>query len=155
YCERLEISLAEYLKRFGVGARRMLDSERDAPADYNDHLTVAKTFSLAIDGAAKLHSAAEPLIMHAALLAPEPIPLFLLVEVRKKLTRPLAATFPEESLDETIAALLTFALIDRETIVDERDSSLTTECIRLHRLVREVAATRYKPKMRQEVRRSL
>jgi len=38
--------------------------------------------------------------------------------------------------------LRTFALVDREAIVDERDISVTTEAIRLHRLVREVAAGR-------------
>jgi hypothetical protein len=38
---------------------------------------VAKTFALAIEEASKLHPIAEPLIAHAWLLAPEPIPLFL------------------------------------------------------------------------------
>jgi hypothetical protein len=57
--------LSEYHKRFKDTPARMLDSERDAPADYR--LTVAKTFALAIDEAAKLHPAAEPLIIHAAL----------------------------------------------------------------------------------------
>ena len=37
----------------------------------HDGLTVAKTFALAIEEAAKLHPAAEPLIVHAALLAAE------------------------------------------------------------------------------------
>src|SRR5207302_10961103 len=75
YCERLEIPLAEYHRRFDAEPARLLDTERDAPAEYHDRLTVAKTFALAIDEAAKLHPAAEPLIVHAALLAPEPIPL--------------------------------------------------------------------------------
>jgi hypothetical protein len=54
-----------------------LDDADHAPADYHNRLTVAKTFELAIEAAAKLHRAAEPLIVHAALLTPEPIPLFL------------------------------------------------------------------------------
>ncbi len=54
-------------------------------------MTVAKSFALAIDEAAKLHPAAEPLIVYAALLAPEPIPLFLFAEARKKFGEPLAS----------------------------------------------------------------
>jgi hypothetical protein len=84
YCERLEIPLAEYSTRFVAAPVRMLDTPRDAPAEYHNKLTVTKTFVLAIDEAAKLHPAAEPLIVHAALLAPEPIPLFLFAEAKEK-----------------------------------------------------------------------
>jgi tetratricopeptide (TPR) repeat protein len=45
-----------------------------------------------------------------------------------------------DGLDEAVAALRAFALVDRETIADERDG--TTDAIRLHRLVRQVAAQR-------------
>jgi hypothetical protein len=55
YCERLELPLSAYHKRFEDTPARMLDSKRDAPADYR--LTVAKTFALAIDEAAKLRGA--------------------------------------------------------------------------------------------------
>jgi hypothetical protein len=77
YCERLDITLADYMRRFEAAPARLMDDARHAPAEYHDGLTVAKTFGLAIEEAAKLHPAAEPLIVHAALLAPEPIPLFL------------------------------------------------------------------------------
>jgi len=80
------------------------------------------------------------LIVHAALLAPEPIPLFLFREAREKLGEPLASALVDEGLDEALAALRAFALIDREAIPDERDPATTTDTIRLHRLVREVAA---------------
>ena len=53
---------------------------------------------------------------------------------------PLASMLAEEGMDEAVAALRAFALIDRETIQDERETAITTECIRLHRLVRQVAA---------------
>ena len=75
YCERLEVSFAEYRKRFDAAAARLLDDFKHAPSEYHDGLTVAKTLALAIEKAAKLHPAAEPLIVHAAPLAPEPIPL--------------------------------------------------------------------------------
>jgi tetratricopeptide (TPR) repeat protein len=142
YCERLEKSYADYRNRFEAAPARLLDDARDAPAEYHDRLTVAKTFGLAIEEAAKLHPAVEPLIVHAALLAPEPIPLFLFVEGREKFGEPLSAALDEEGIDEVIAALRAFALIDRETIVDERDPAVRTDTIRLHRLVRQVAAAR-------------
>jgi hypothetical protein len=90
YCERLEVSLVNYRSRFEVAPTRLLDNARDAPAEYHNRLTVAKTFALAIDEAAKLHGAAEPLIVHAALLAPEPIPLFVFKEAREHFGDPLA-----------------------------------------------------------------
>jgi tetratricopeptide (TPR) repeat protein len=142
YCERLDISLADYCKRFETTPARLLDDARHAPAEYHDGLTVAKTFALAIEEAAKLHPAAEPLIVYAALLAPDAIPLFLFAEAREKFGEPLASMLVGDGLDEAVAALRTFVLVSREAIVDERDASITTEAIRLHRLVREVAAAR-------------
>jgi tetratricopeptide (TPR) repeat protein len=155
YCERLEISIADYTKRFEAAPARMLDIERDAPAEYHDRLTVAKTFALAIEEAAKLHPATESLIVHAALLAPEPIPVFLFAEGREEFDEPLASALADEGLDEAIAALRAFALVDRERIVDERDPTISTDTIRLHRLVREVAATRRTGRARENARRAL
>jgi tetratricopeptide (TPR) repeat protein len=155
YCERLEKSLDDYRKRFEAAPARLLDDARDAPTEYHDRLTVAKTFGLAIEEAAKLHPAVEPLIVHAALLAAEPIPLFLFVEGREKFGAPLADALADDGLDEAIAALRAFALIDRETIVDERDPSISTDSIRLHRLVRQVAAARRVGDARELAQRAL
>ena len=74
------MGLGAYRKKFEATPVKWLDAEKDAPADHHDRLTVAKTFELAIEAAAKQHPMAEPLIFHAALLAPEPIPVFLLEE---------------------------------------------------------------------------
>jgi hypothetical protein len=150
YCERLEISLSDYRKRFEAAPARLLDDNRHAPAEYHDGLTVAKTFELAIEAAAKLHPAAEPLIVHAALMAPEPIPLFLFAEASDKFGKQLGAMLAAEGLDEAVAALRAFALVDRETIADEREPKITTDTIRLHRLVREVAAARRTGEARDE-----
>jgi hypothetical protein len=136
YCERLEVPLATYHRRFEAAPIDMLDDKRDAPRAYHNRLTAA------IDEAAKLHRAAEPLIVYAALLAPEPIPLFLFSEAREKFGEPLASALADDGLDEVVAALRAFALIDRESIMDERNPTITTDCIRLHRLVRQVAAVR-------------
>ncbi|CAO3446792.1 hypothetical protein [Azospirillum argentinense] len=142
YCERLEISLSEYGRRFAVRTVAMLEDPRYAPADYYDGRTVAATFSLAIEAAAELHSAAEPLLLHLALLAPGPIPLFLLREGRSNLGAPLDTLIDDDGFDEAIAALRTFALVGRETIIDERTPTVATETVHVHRLVREVAAAR-------------
>jgi hypothetical protein len=73
---------------------------------------------------------------------------------REKLGEPLATARADDGLDEVVAALRTFALIDCEAIVDERDASITTEIIRLHRLVRGVAAARCKGDSRDRLRRA-
>jgi tetratricopeptide (TPR) repeat protein len=142
YCERLAVPFADYARRLAATPIRLLDAEKDAPLDYHDKLTVAKTFSLAIDEAAKWHPAAEPLILYAALLAPEPIPLFLFSEAREKFGEPLASQLVDDGLDEAVAALRAFALVERETLADDRDPAVTTETIRLNRLVRVAAAAR-------------
>jgi tetratricopeptide (TPR) repeat protein len=155
YCERLEKSLAEYRKRFEAAPAKLLGDARDAPAEYHDRLTVTKTFALAIDEAAKLHPAVEPLIKHAALLAPEPIPLFLFEEGLEKLGEPLATELADDGLDEALAALRVFALIERQAIADERDPAIVTDTIRLHRLVRQVAADRCPDAERQNAQCAL
>jgi hypothetical protein len=131
----------------------VLGDARYVPADYR--LTVVKTFALAIGEAAKLHAGAEPLIVHAALLAPEPIPLFLFAEGREQFGGPLKSALADDGLDEAVAALGKFALIVRETIKDERDQAITNEAIRLHRLVREVATGRPQEEQRQSAQRAL
>jgi tetratricopeptide (TPR) repeat protein len=155
YCERLEVPLATYHRRFDAAPVEILDDKRDAPRAFHNRLTAAKAFAMAIDEAAKLHPAAESLIVHAALLAPEPIPLFLFSEAREEFGEPLASNLAGDGLDEAVAALRAFALLDRETIPDERDPSITTDCIRLHRLVRQVAAMRFDYDRRAKGRREL
>jgi tetratricopeptide (TPR) repeat protein len=155
YCERLSVSFADYARRLAAKPINLLDAEKDAPLEYHNKLTVAKTFALAIDEAAKLHRASEPLIVHAASLAPEPIPLFLFSEGREKFGEPLASDLAGDGLDEAVAALGAFALVDREPIVDERDPLVTTETIRLHRLVRVAAAARQQAEEAEGERRVL
>jgi tetratricopeptide (TPR) repeat protein len=147
YCERTGVSLTEYRNRLAATPVIILNP--------HDGLTVAKTFALAIDEAAKQHPAAEPLIVRAALLAPEPIPLFLFAEGREIFGGPFGSAIAGNGLDEAVAALRAFALVDREPIPDERDPAVTTDSLRLHRLVREVAAARCEGAVRDELRREL
>jgi tetratricopeptide (TPR) repeat protein len=69
--------------------------------------------------------------------------------------RPLASTLADEGLDEAVAALRTFALVEREPMADERDPAITIDAIRLHRLVREVVASRCDSAQRDAARRAL
>jgi tetratricopeptide (TPR) repeat protein len=78
------------------------------------------------------------LIALCALLAPEPVPLFLFLDTLVQPRGPLEI----DGVEEAIAALRAFALVDREAIPDERDPTITTDTVRLHRLIREVAAKR-------------
>ncbi|HTR14211.1 MAG TPA: tetratricopeptide repeat protein [Roseiarcus sp.] len=155
YCERLGLPLAEYRKRFAAAPEPLLDTAKDVSPEYHGGLTVAKAFGLAIDEAAKLHPAAEPLISYAALLAPEPIPLFLFSEARETFGEPFASGIAGDGLDEAVAALRAFALVDRETIPDERDPSIATDTIRLHRLVRIAGAARRQGDALEASRRAL
>ncbi|HXZ88131.1 MAG TPA: FxSxx-COOH system tetratricopeptide repeat protein [Candidatus Binataceae bacterium] len=154
FCERLEISLANYHSRFEDAPVRTLDNARDAPAEY-ERQTVARTFALAISEASALHPAAEPLIVHASLLAPEPIPLFLFAEAREKFSDPFASALADDGLDEAVAALRAFALLERETVADDRDPSVTTDSIRPHRLIRVIAQERRTGEARQQLLRTL
>lgn len=150
YCERLDISFAEYRKRFYAAPARLLDDAGHTPAEYHGGQTVLKTFALAIEEAAKLCPAAQPLILSAALLAPEPIPLFFFSEARDIFCEPIASAMHDDGLDKIVATLRAFGLIERLTIEDERDPTIRTDAIRLHRLVRWVAATRIEWRTRSQ-----
>jgi tetratricopeptide (TPR) repeat protein len=142
YCERVGVTLAEYEVRFKDAPAEFMDNLQDASQAYHDGRTVAKTFSLAIDEAVRNHPAAEALITYGSLLASEPIPLYLFAEGVGQFDRVIGT---DRDLEGAIVALRTLALIEREPIADERDTSVTTDCIRVHRLVRQVALAR-KPK---------
>lgn len=138
YCERLEVSLAEYHKRFDASPIDTLDDDRHAPPEYHDGRTVAKTFMLAFLEAIKVHPGVGSLVVCLSVLAAEPIPIYFFVEgFEEELKEALA--IKGDDLREAIAALRSFALINRDSIIDEHDSSIATDCISMHRLVREVA----------------
>jgi hypothetical protein len=150
YCERLGISLSEYLRRFqreGVG----LIDKGDSPSAFHGRRSVTRAYQLAIGDAAKRHPAAEPLMVHAALLAAEPIPLFLFREGKQTFGELLAG----DGLDEAVATLRMFSLVDRGEVPDERNGAVVTDVIRLHRLVRDIAASHWTPEARESARRSL
>jgi tetratricopeptide (TPR) repeat protein len=153
YCETLDVGFMEYLKRFEAEPIAHLADAEFTPQEHNDRQTVARSFALAIEEAGKKHPLAEPLIRHAALLAPEPIPLFFLEGLLSQPSWPAPGLDPgaghdvsdsatsevRVALEKAIAALRRFALVDLEEIADERDATLKTKCLRLHRLVRFVA----------------
>jgi DNA-binding winged helix-turn-helix (wHTH) protein/tetratricopeptide (TPR) repeat protein len=155
YIESLELSFAEYLRRFDAAPARLLDDPTHAPADYHGGLPVAKAFHLAIAQAATMHPAAKPLLRYAAVLASEPIPIFLFREGSVALGEPLVTHLAGDGLDHALASLRGFALISREAIPDERDPTLRTDCLRLHRLVRQVATATLSPEAVERTRADL
>ena len=142
YCDDLSVNFSEYQRRFKMAAMKFLADEEHASVLYRNKTTVAATFNLGIEEAAKRHPGAEPLIVATSMVALEPIPLFLFAEGREQLGEPLVSAITDDGLDLAVAALRTFALLDRDTIIDERQPTHSSEVIRLHRLVREVAAAR-------------
>ncbi|MGO8100697.1 tetratricopeptide repeat protein [Rhizobium leguminosarum] len=150
YCERLDVSFSEYAKRFEATPGRMLDDQRHAPIEYNGGLTVGKTFALAMEEAVKLNPAAGTLISYAAHLPPEPLPLFLFTE---GLTRETALS--DDGIYEAIAVLRAFALVERISIPDERDPSVVTDAIRIHRLVKKVVEPLLPPDQTYKIRVNL
>jgi hypothetical protein len=154
YCEDLNVGFADYLKRFEAEPVALLAEEEFAPQEHNDRQTVAKSFALGIEQARERHPAAEALILYAAQLAAEPIPLYFFIEGGEKLGEPFAA-LTEAELDKAIAALRRFALVDLDEIEDERDPEVKTKTLRLHRLVRFVAGARLEGDAREAARRGL
>ena len=76
------------------------------------------------------------------MLPPEPVPLFLFSEGRSALAEGLGKNLEGRGIDRAVAALRRFALVEVESIPDERDPAITTETIRLHRLIRMAALWR-------------
>jgi hypothetical protein len=113
FCEEMEIGLGDYLRRFEAQPAEFLDDAAHAPGDYHDGLTVAKTFALAIEAAGRRHPLAEPLIVLCALLAPEPVPLFLFEDAGEYFGEALPELLAGNALEKAVAALRSFALIER------------------------------------------
>jgi hypothetical protein len=159
YCERLAVSMKDYTTRFTAEPYRLLDDAKHAPSEYNDGLTVARTFGLAIMEVAKLHAAALPLLTCLAQLPAHPIPLFLFSEGRVALEQPTLPFIDAEQLDHAVAALRSFALVEYESIpfvIWKDDEDIEEEnpiaVVRLHRLVREVVLSRSERAVSEEAR---
>jgi tetratricopeptide (TPR) repeat protein len=154
YCDEEEISFAEFQ---GLFDQRGLELFRDEfyPADYHNGQSITSAFGLAIDEATKCHSAAKPLIEYLASLAAAPIPRFLFEEGLSFLGEPLASQLAGVGLSKAISALRKLALIDRVRIKDEINAVQETDCVQLHRLVREVAAKRCVDGSRELIRAGL
>jgi tetratricopeptide (TPR) repeat protein len=143
YCEHLKIPLSEYLQRFSAQPMPLLDDADHADPTYRDEATtVARTFALAIGAANALNPAAEPLIIRMSLLAEAAIPMSLMAEGRQWFGEGLADCLIDDSLDRALAALATFALIEIGSTTHDDASNADMRVVRIHRLVRLVAAAR-------------
>jgi tetratricopeptide (TPR) repeat protein len=156
YCEHLDVDFTNYLERFSKESIPRLDDADFASADYRNGLTVAKTFQLAIDEAEKIAPLAKTFICCAALLGPDPIPIILFSKPWKQYPAVFRRTLAVgDAIDRIIAALRKFSLVDREELYTHHDAVFKTPAIRLHPLVRIVAAERLDVKLRASLQLSL
>ena len=143
YCDFLDIPIEEYLRRFRAAPASALDQDAVTSREYRNGLTVAKTFSLAIDAADGLVPGASAFIGHVAALPPAPVPLRLFTEVPRAFYEPLGSTASKPGgIDAVVAVLRSFSLIHRESVKEERSPGPGIDSVRLHSLVRIVAAAR-------------
>jgi Domain of unknown function (DUF4062)/Tetratricopeptide repeat len=126
YAGAQQLSLAEYLGLFSRRRDELLALGR--PLAYQG--TVDATFALALDRLRESHPAATQLLELSALLAPDEIPLPLLLSSPKLLPEPLATVAKDElQRRQVIGVLYQAGLLTRDT----------AETARMHRLVQAVA----------------
>ncbi len=153
YCEQTGASFATYQdlveaepeqllddQDFEVREYHVLDDQDFKVREYHEGRTVATTFNIGVKAAKTAEPLAESLIAYAALLAPEPIPLSLLSEALKHSSEKLHQNVASTSHLKAMGKLLAFGLVKEETVPSAQDASGKTECFRLHRLVKLVAA---------------
>jgi hypothetical protein len=106
-------------------------------------LTVAGTFRLAIKQATVRYPLAKTLISYLSLLPLVDIPCFLFTENADEFSTTLSDAIVGEGFDKMIGELRAYALIDRYVASTIGVNPITVDCVRLHRLVREVAAATF------------
>jgi tetratricopeptide (TPR) repeat protein len=110
-------TFAQY--REHLAEAKLLEREETKGVDYPR--SIAATFTLAIEKASETCPQAEQLLSIAAFLAPERIPLSIILE----------AAMPEMEKGEAVAALAEVSLVTRETLDDG------SPAVGVHRLVQE------------------
>jgi tetratricopeptide (TPR) repeat protein len=143
YCDRLDIPLDEYLRRFRAAPVKAIDHDAVASPEYRNGLTVAKTFSLAIEAADALQAGTADFVSYVAMLSLSYVPVRLFMEAPALFPEPLSSALrAQDGVDAIVSVLRSFSLINRESVRDERFSDASTDCVRLHNLVRIVADAR-------------
>jgi tetratricopeptide (TPR) repeat protein len=132
YVDARNLSLAGYLERFRTQRREYL--QRGEPTDYPD--TVATTWDLAFTGAADQAPCAADVLKLLAFLAPDAIPLDVIVRHAAGLPDPIRACVTDQvALDDAVVALRRYSLVEA---ADDQTASV-------HRLVQAVVRDRLTP----------
>jgi hypothetical protein len=131
YCERLRVSLAQYMERFDAVPTEFLYDERHGPVEYYGGRSVAKTFALGISEATKVHPASEQLIYCLAVLESERLPTSLLEFGYDGLDEPLRSAIHNGELEEIMVGLRCFGLLSdllkqEDELFEDRLSSSET-----------------------------
>ncbi len=139
YCERLQVPIETYLKRFLQNRKPLMDDKRHAPLSYYEGRTVWATFSMSIDAATKEDPTANFVLFCISKLSAEPVPVELLLKIVEHNNVFRDIDFTPERLDECLAVFSGFALVQRSSV---KDFYTTGDIITCHRLVREIALLR-------------
>jgi tetratricopeptide (TPR) repeat protein len=143
YCQRVGVEFAEYERRFTSAPLEITKHSSAAATNYvrdnqngeQDYDVRARVSRLAVGAALAQDFRAGFLLMQAAVLPSLAIPDFLLLD-DSELPETIASQNDTRNLLLDILSRL--ALIQYEDILDENDHTITTRCIRLHDLVREI-----------------
>jgi tetratricopeptide (TPR) repeat protein len=129
YISARVLTLEGYLARFRTQRREVL--KRGELSDYE--ATVATTWELAFQGAAEQAPAAADLLNIMAFLAPDAIPLEVLITNAEVLPEPLRETMKDQvALDDAVVALRRYSLVE----------ALDDQTLSVHRLVQAVLQDR-------------
>jgi len=137
YIEAAAISLSDYLGRYRTFKQELLKHIK--PSDDYPR-TVAETFEISFQEVEKASAAAADLLNLCAFLAPDDIPLDILKKGAEHLPKSLAAAVTDEiSLDEAVAVLRRYSLVER-----------TGGNLSVHRLVQAIARDRLREEKKKK-----
>jgi tetratricopeptide (TPR) repeat protein len=128
YTDEVGLSLAAYIERYRSHRVELL--RRGKPDDYP--FTVATTWELSFKAASEKARSAEGLLNLLAFLAPEEIPLDLILPHYDELPQPWASALSDRiAVDEAVAAMRRYSLVE-----------VTEGVVTIHRLVQFVSQER-------------
>lgn len=160
FCAEHHIPISRYAKMFERKLKRVFGDGGIAPEEYHSYRSAAVAFEMAIDSAVDCHPAAEQMLLHLSLLAPEAVPIDIFEvgvdrlegQFRKDL---LSSGEAGDGVDDAIRALARFSLIQWPEEADETVFLDLTDSIRLHRAVRAIVPAKLTLEEKESIRGNL
>jgi len=160
FCAAHHIPISRYAKMFERKLKQVFGDGGIAPEEYHSYRSAAVAFEMAIHSAVDCHPAAEQMLLHLSLLAPEAVPIDIFEvgvdrledRFRKDL---LSSGEAGDGVDDAIRALARFSLVQWPEETDETVFLDHTDSIRLHRAVRAIVPAKLKAEERESIRGNL